>query len=73
MFDFLHGGGLNRPDPSTVAAGDLILFDQSEFFTFAPALSSMDKEGYVYVPSGCRDRTQACGLHIAFHGCTQNL
>jgi hypothetical protein len=73
MFDYLYGGGLNRPDANTVPAGDLILFDQSEFFNFAPALSSMDSKGYVYIPTGCRSGNEACALHIAFHGCTQNL
>jgi len=72
MYNWLYGGGLTRPDNNTQANGDFILFDQSEFFTFSPALSSMDTSGYVYIPTGCRDRQTPCALHIAFHGCAQN-
>jgi poly(3-hydroxybutyrate) depolymerase len=73
MLNYLYGGGLRRPDGNTVANGDLIVYDQSEFFNFAPSLSSMNTRGYVYVPTGCKDRSTSCKLHIAFHGCAQNL
>jgi len=72
MLNHLYGGGLVRPDDGTVARGDFILFSQAEFFNFAPSLSSMDTAGYVYIPSGCRDKLTPCALHIAFHGCQQN-
>lgn len=31
------------------------MFDQKEFFDYNPSLSSMDTDGYVYVPSGCQE------------------
>lgn len=49
MLNHLYGGSLRRPDGNTVANGDFILFSQSEFFNFAPSLSSMDTAGYVRV------------------------
>jgi poly(3-hydroxybutyrate) depolymerase len=43
-------------------------FDQSEFASY---LISMDKIGYLYVPTECKDKRTVCKLHIALHGCAQ--
>jgi poly(3-hydroxybutyrate) depolymerase len=59
-------GPLNAP----VAApnSSLKTFDQSAFRT----TSSLGTEGYIYVPTDCEDKSTACRLHVAFHGCEQN-
>ncbi|CAG2225172.1 unnamed protein product [Mytilus edulis] len=47
---------------------ELLTFDQSEFTENSTSGYSMDKTGYVYIPSGCSQNTK-CKLHIALHGC----
>ncbi|XP_041441948.1 uncharacterized protein LOC121401407 [Xenopus laevis] len=64
-------GGLQRPSSSATTTGQLILFDQSEYFNLAlPITYGMDTAGYVYIPSSCQTGAR-CRLHIAFHGCVQ--
>ncbi|KAM3926027.1 poly(3-hydroxybutyrate) depolymerase-like [Leptodactylus fuscus] len=63
--------GLQRPSSSAGQSGQLFLFDQSEFFNWAPAITyGMDTAGYVYVPTACMNGAR-CRIHIAFHGCLQ--
>lgn len=38
-----------------------------------PAGSSIAKEGFIFVPNGCRQSDADCRLHIAFHGCRQGM
>ncbi|CAL8116702.1 unnamed protein product [Orchesella dallaii] len=64
----LLGGSLASPASS--AAGQLLQFDQTEFG--GSNVSSMDNTGYVYIPTGCQDKTTQCKLHIAFHGGVQS-
>ena len=45
-------------------------FDQSEFFTTREAIS-LSRVGYIYVPHTCA--AEPCRLHVAFHGCKQDL
>ncbi|KAM4038284.1 poly(3-hydroxybutyrate) depolymerase-like [Anomaloglossus baeobatrachus] len=67
----IYGGGLQKPSSGAAFTGQLILFDQSEFFKLAaPSTYGMDSAGYVYVPSSCQSGAQ-CKLHIVFHGCLQ--
>jgi len=66
--NYLFDGGLSPPTGS--AAGQLIQYNQGEFG--GSALSSMDPIGFIYVPTGCQDRSRRCRLHIAFHGCQQS-
>ncbi|KAM4747266.1 poly(3-hydroxybutyrate) depolymerase-like [Rhinophrynus dorsalis] len=64
-------GGLKKPSSTAVQTGQLFLFDQSEYFKLAPAITyGMDTAGYVYVPASCHSG-ERCRLHIAFHGCVQ--
>jgi hypothetical protein len=51
--------------------GTLFPFDQSEFFMEGDSAISMHGVGYVYVPRSCDD--QQCRLHVAFHGCRQDM
>ncbi|KAM4747265.1 poly(3-hydroxybutyrate) depolymerase-like [Rhinophrynus dorsalis] len=64
-------GGLQKPSSSAGLSGQLILFDQSEFFKLAPASTyGMDTAGYIYIPTSCQ-AGEKCKLHIVFHGCLQ--
>ncbi|KAM9312813.1 poly(3-hydroxybutyrate) depolymerase-like [Gastrophryne carolinensis] len=64
-------GGLQKPSSGAALTGQLILFDQSEFFNLAPTITyGMDSAGYIYVPAACKNGAR-CRLHIAFHGCLQ--
>ncbi|XP_067686522.1 poly(3-hydroxybutyrate) depolymerase-like [Haliotis asinina] len=63
-------GGLQAPHSKTQANGQLLHFNQADFFHLAlPSAYSMDSVGYIYVPSGCADKQHKCKLHVAFHGC----
>ncbi|MDR2880795.1 MAG: PHB depolymerase family esterase [Azoarcus sp.] len=50
------------------ATGELLAFNQSEF---TARKASMGDVAYVYIPSICR--AGGCRVHIAFHGCQQNV
>jgi hypothetical protein len=51
--------------------GTLLAFNQTAFFDAAEARASMSEVGYLYVPHRCL--TEVCRLHVAFHGCRQNV
>jgi poly(3-hydroxybutyrate) depolymerase len=51
-----------------VASSELLAFDQSGF---AQREASMGDIAYIYIPSACR--AGGCRIHIAFHGCRQNV
>lgn len=54
------------------ATGQMIRFDQSEFYRDAPDGASMSPFGYAYVPSAVADGSaEALGVHIVLHGCKQ--
>lgn len=55
--------------PRTEASiSNLYKFDQNAFGGF---FSSLESEGYVYVPKSCQGSTK-CKLHVALHGCQMN-
>lgn len=70
MLNHLYDGGL-VPGVAAVP-GNLFVFDQAEFFGGRPGQFSMDSEGFVYIPTACKDPTRLCKLHVAFHGCLQS-
>jgi hypothetical protein len=51
--------------------GTLIDFDQTEFLDPDDRRSSLSAVAYAYVPTQCA--TAKCSLHVAFHGCRQNV
>lgn len=53
------------------AAGQLQRFDQRPFVAGLAADAGLADEGLVYVPEACRQG--GCRVHVAFHGCRQNL
>jgi poly(3-hydroxybutyrate) depolymerase len=57
--------------PSNSPQGELISFDQRPFVDGKPIDASLADEGYAYVPEPCR--SGACRVHVAFHGCRQNV
>jgi poly(3-hydroxybutyrate) depolymerase len=65
-------GTLNARNTSTLH-GSFINFDQSAFWgNFDPTTHGMASTGYAYVPANCA-AGQSCKLHVAFHGCKQNV
>ncbi|OWF49907.1 uncharacterized protein LOC110451096 [Mizuhopecten yessoensis] len=70
LLNHIYGGTLKKPMNDTSVSGNLMKFDQNEFFHLSsPSTYSMDITGYVYVPEVCSQRISACRLHIALHGC----
>jgi hypothetical protein len=67
-----HIYGKLKP-PSETLPGALLRFEQAEFAGGGFARSSLDKFGYVYVPSAVRKGAEARGVHIALHGCKQGV
>lgn len=51
-----------------VANGELFAFNQSDF---ARQNAGMGDIAYIYIPTACR--AGGCGIHVAFHGCRQNV
>ena len=66
-------GPLNAPTAANLS--NLVSMDQSAFvpFPFSASEISMAKLGYAYIPSQCRSSGNACRLHVALHGCLQNI
>jgi hypothetical protein len=51
-------------------AGRLHAFNQAEFFQ-PSRTAGLSEVGYIYVPVSCH--SEECRLHVAFHGCRQNV
>ncbi|MCC6946292.1 MAG: hypothetical protein IT539_00860 [Bradyrhizobiaceae bacterium] len=67
----LYGAAFKATPADAHAGGTLLPFDQTEFVDRAEKRASMSGVGYVYVPKQCL--TQSCRLHVAFHGCRQEV
>ena len=63
-----HLYGELGPRAPEARAENLVEADFSRYFGSG---SDVAETGYLYVPQACRADAQACGLHIAFHGCVQ--
>ena len=70
MLDHLYPDATPSEPVDAHQNGELRAFDQSIFFA-SFATSSLSPVGYIYVPTACL--AQECRLHIAFHGCQQNV
>lgn len=65
-------GPLNAKNVGTLG-GSFINFDQAAFWgNYNPNTHGMASSGYAYVPAACASG-QSCRLHVAFHGCLQNV
>jgi poly(3-hydroxybutyrate) depolymerase len=62
-----HLLGTLRPK-AQAANGELLAFDQSGF---AKRGAGMGDTAYAYIPAACR--SGGCRIHVAFHGCHQNV
>lgn len=69
IYGDLNPKGANGPN------GRFIEFDQSEFVgDHRPGEHGMADTGFAYVPATCvKAISQRCKLHVAFHGCEQNV
>jgi len=65
-------GPLKARGDNAAPAGKLQEFDQSEFLP-SPTSHGMANTGYVYIPPGCEAGGAGCKLHIALHGCMQDI
>jgi len=72
----LYPEGFQGAPADPHAAGILAAFDQTEFLDGRGA-AGLSGVGYVYVPAACRGGRDGgggpCRLHVAFHGCRQNV
>jgi len=74
ILDHIYGdktvhGPLNPP--ATSLSGELLRFDQTEFFADYEARASMGSLGFVYIPGSVKAGGRARGVHIVLHGCKQ--
>jgi hypothetical protein len=67
-------GGLQAPRAGALS-GRFIRFDQSEFVDDRrPDRHGLAGSGYAFVPTSCEGAAAvACKLHVALHGCQQNV
>jgi poly(3-hydroxybutyrate) depolymerase len=74
LLKWIYGDAL-QAKTGTPSNGRMLEFDQSEFVDdHRPTEHGMAQTGYVYVPAACdKGMNQQCRLHIAFHGCHQNV
>jgi hypothetical protein len=72
LLQHLYPEGFNGSPADPHAAGTLFPFDQTEFFDRRDEGTGLSGVGYVYVPTACQ-RGGGCRLHVAFHGCRQNV
>lgn len=73
----IYGEQALRAERVSIAESEVQAFDQRLVFAKFSDISytalqqaSMAREGYVFIPSSCREGRQ-CKLHVAFHGCRQ--
>jgi len=65
----IYGADLNPPVETDKLSGQIVAFNQAEFIPPSGKYSSMSEKAYAYVPKSCE--TEACRVHVAFHGCEQ--
>jgi poly(3-hydroxybutyrate) depolymerase len=61
----------NLQSPVAPLRENLLSFDQSAFFDAHEESVSLADRGYIYIPDQCAEAE--CHLHLAFHGCDQNV
>ena len=61
-------GTLNPRNNGTLAAGNFVEFNQTQFITN----HGMAPTGWAYIPAACTAGTQ-CRVHVVLHGCQQNV
>ena len=61
-------GALNPRNTGTLAAGNFVEFNQTQFITG----HGMATTGWAYIPQTCSAGSQ-CRVHVVLHGCQQNV
>ena len=61
-------GTLNPRNNGTLASGNFVEFNQSQFITN----HGMAPTGWAYIPAACTAGSQ-CRVHVVLHGCQQNV
>lgn len=69
LLAFLYPAGLEQP--STTPAGRFVPFDQTPY-TRDLKSHSLSDTAVLYVPDVCA-KEPGCRVHVAFHGCVQNM
>jgi poly(3-hydroxybutyrate) depolymerase len=73
MLQWIYDGTL-QPRSDGPPAGRFIEFDQAEFLPDRqPQAHGLAATGFAYVPAACDAAGAVCRLHVAFHGCRQNV
>ena len=54
-------------------AGDLLSFGIFSLKSQRRENFDMAEEGYIYIPPSCKTATAKCGVHVALHGCRQDV
>jgi len=74
MLRWIYGTDL-RQKTANALNGRLVEFDQTEFVNDRqPGAHGLAETGFLYVPANCdKNIRQLCRLHVAFHGCGQNV
>jgi len=49
----------------------ILLLDQHKFVPAGKTSIGLGNTARVFVPSGCKDNSTVCDIHVAFHGCLQ--
>jgi len=62
-------GNLKERNNKSLESENFIEFDQKEFVSG----HAMASTGWVYIPQACKGGKSSCKLHIALHGCHQNV
>lgn len=70
LLEHLYPDGFVPAAADAHDAGSLHAFDQTEFFQ-PSRTAGLSGVGYIYIPEACR--SEECRLHVAFHGCRQNV
>lgn len=70
ILDHIYGDQGVKP-PAETLSGELVRFDQTEFFADYEARASMGPLGFVYIPGSVKAGGQARGVHVVLHGCKQ--
>jgi poly(3-hydroxybutyrate) depolymerase len=70
ILQFIYGALAKRNDGAL--SGRLLTFDQGRYTVRDPESLDLADEGYLFVPEPCA-RDEVCRLHIALHGCKQNV
>ena len=72
---FMLSGDASNLEMGEPVDNNLIMFDQTPFFSGLGEFTSIADVGYAYVPNVCQEAnasSQPCHLHVSFHGCEQN-